>query len=131
MKKHFVTFESPGTFVHESTTKPIGSWDVAAAVETARGIHERHGATPFAFYFATRTRRDDDLDSKITATSGRYFLGGRVETIEEVDARNDPSEKILRANMHGNNIERIVVNDNSWKSTQPLGENDVVLDFTP
>ena len=31
MKKHFVTFLSPGTFVSETTTKPIASWSVEKA----------------------------------------------------------------------------------------------------
>ena len=42
MKAHFVTFSSPGTFVHEETTKPIGSWDTEKAIEMAREITERH-----------------------------------------------------------------------------------------
>ncbi len=45
MQKHFVTFYSPGTFVSEETTNPIGSWDVAAAMKMAHGIVERYAAT--------------------------------------------------------------------------------------
>ena len=127
MEKHFVTFFSPGTFVAETTEKPIPAWDVDAAVEIARTISERHGAKPYGFQFSTRTRADDDLDSKVSERSAMYYLGGRIETREEVEARNDPTEVVLRSNMRGNDIKRIVINENSWKWTQPLTDRDVVL----
>ena len=129
MKKHFVTFLSPGTFVHEETTKPIDSWDVDKAREMARAIKERHGATPFAFVFSTRQRGPLDLDSKEVAHSGRYYLGGKVETLEEVEARQDPNEDTLRFNMRCNEWHRIITNRNSWKITQPLETDDVVLEW--
>ena len=131
MEKHFVTFYSPGTLMSEVSVKPIDAWDVEAATEMARSIMERHGATPYGFRFTTRSRGDDDLDSKVSKTSPTYFLGGRIETLEEVEARDDPNEKILRFNMRSNGWSRIVVNDNSWRVTQPLEDGDVVLDFTP
>jgi hypothetical protein len=131
MEKHFVTFYSPGTFVAEDTTRPIEQWDVDAAVAMARDITERYGATPYGFRFTTRSREDADLDSKTTATSNMYYLGGEIETVEQVEARADPAERILLANMKGNGYGRIVVNRNSWKWTQPLRDNDVVLDFDP
>jgi len=45
MKKHFVHFLSPGTFVAEETSKPIASWSVEKAVKMAREITERHGGS--------------------------------------------------------------------------------------
>ena len=129
MKKHFVIFLSPGTFVSEQTEKPIDSWDVDKAVEMSRSIKERHAAIPYGFYFATRERKDDELDSKEIKRSHYYYLGGTVLTLEDVKNRKDPKDKILISNMEGNDYDRIVVNDNSWRSTMPLGENDVVLDY--
>jgi hypothetical protein len=131
MEKHFVTFYSPGTFVAEQTTKPISSWDVNRAAEMAHDITERYGATPYGFQFTTRSRSDDDLDSKESARSAFYHLGGCVETLADVETRNDPKEEILRSNMRGNGWDKIVVNDNSWRSTRPLGPGDVVLDWVP
>lgn len=131
MKKHFVTFYSPGTLVSETTTKPIDSWDTDRAMEMAHEIKERHGATPYGFQFSTRERDDGDLDSHETARSQTYYLGGRIETLAEVEARNDPEEKILRSNMRGNGCDRIVVNENSWRMTRPFHADDVVLDWTP
>ncbi len=131
MTQHFVHFLSPGTFVSEESSKPIDSWDVAAACEMAHEINERYGATPYGFRFSTRSRGEQDLDSKETASSGIYYLGGKVETLAEVEARNDPKEEILRYNMRCNNYEKIIVNTNSWKFTAHLREGDTVLDWTP
>ena len=113
MKKHFVTFLSPGTFFAETTTKPIDSWDVDKAVEMARTVKERYNARPYGFRFSTRERGPDDLDSKEVKTSGVYFLGGKIETLKEVEARNDPKEEILRSNMRCNGWKKIVVNRRS------------------
>ena len=131
MKKHFVEFLSPGTFVSETTSKDIESWDVAAACEMARGIVERHAAKPYGFRFVTRERGPDDLDSKVAETSGIYYLGGRLRTLAEVEADNLPNESILRSNMRGNGIDTIVENNNSWKFTAEFRERDKLLDWTP
>ena len=131
MEKHFVTFYSPGTFVAETSSKPIGaSWDIETAVSMARDIVERHGAKPYGFRFTTRRRDEDDLDSSVTATSPMYYLGGKVETLDQVAARNDPKDEILLSNMRCNNYNRIIVNNNSYRWTQPLKIDDVVLDVT-
>ncbi len=94
----------------------------------AGDIRAWNGARPYGFFFRTRSRGPDDLDSKETARSGVYYLGGTVATLAEVEARNDPTEETLRANMRGNGWDRIVTNTNSWKWTQPLGDGDTVLD---
>lgn len=128
MKAHFVEFLSPGTFVAESTIRPIDSWDIEAAVTLAADVVERHSARPYGFRFLTRERGDNELDSKVTESSGVYYLGGRIDTIDDVRKRADPKEEILLANMECNGIDRIVINENSWRWTQPLGERDTVLD---
>lgn len=130
-QQHFVTFYSPGTFVAEATCKPIDAWDTALAMKIADEITERHGATPYGFRFSTRERGDDDLDSKQAAMSPMHYLGGKVETLAEVEARDDPKESVLRSNMRINGYSRIIVNDNSWRWTQPLNDGDIVLNYTP
>ena len=131
MQKHFVTFYSPGTFMSETTSKPIDSWDVEKAKEMAHEVVERYDATPYGFQFSTRSRGDDDLDSKQSAESPFYHLGGKVETLAEVEARNDPKEEILRSNMRANGYDQIVVNDNSYRSVHPFRKDDVMLDWKP
>jgi hypothetical protein len=127
IEKHFVTFLSPGTFMAESTTKEISSWNVSKAKSMADTIEERYSAVPYAFYFTTRTRGPEDLDSKVTATSPTYYIHCKVETLEEIEARNLPDERILRSNMRGNGYAKVVVTKRGWKWTQPLRDGDVVL----
>lgn len=129
MQKHFVTFYSPGTFFDESDTREIDSWDANYAQHLARTIFQRHGSRPYGFQFSTRGRGDNDLDSTEIARSGMYFLGGVIETYDEVFARNDPSERILRGNMESNGWRHILINTNSWKHTSPFVEGDTLLDF--
>lgn len=131
MEQHFVTFYSPGTFVSEETTRPIDKWDTDHAVTMAHEITERHGATPFGFQFTTRSRSESDLDSKVTSESPMYYLGGTIRTLEEVISENKPDESILRSNMETNDIKRIITNNNSWRHTSVLNDNDIVLDFVP
>jgi hypothetical protein len=130
MKQHFVEFLSPGTFVSECTTRPIDKWDVEQAKTLALFISERHDATPYGFRFITREREDDELDSKVTKVSGMYFLGGKVETLQEVRDRKDPKERCLLSNMECNGYDKIIVNTNSWKITLPLEKDDVVLEWS-
>ena len=127
MEKHFVTFFSPGTFVAETTDKPVASWDVEKAKRMARGIVERHGATPYAFQFSTRTRGHKDLDSKVSKRSGLYYLGGKIETLAEVEAREPDS--ILASNMRGNGWDRVVTTTNGYRWTQPLRKGDSVVEW--
>jgi hypothetical protein len=128
MQQHFVTFYSPGTFVAETTAKPVDSWNVDDAVAMAALIEERHGAKPYGFRFTTRGREDSELDSKVIATSPMHYIGGKVETREEIEARNDPNEEILRSNLRCNGHERVWTTTNGWRWTQPLGSDDVVID---
>lgn len=128
MQQHFVTFYSPGTFVAEETTKPLDAWSVDLAVRMAREIKERHGAVPYGFRFSTRERGPDDLDSHESARGPMYYLGGKVETLEQVKARATEKDRILIRNMEGNGWHRIITNNNSWRWTQPLNDDDVVLD---
>lgn len=129
MKKHFVEFYSPGTFVSEETSLDIDSWDIEKAMKMARSIKERHGATPYGFRFYTRERKENDLDSKVTKTSNMYYLGGKIETLAQVKARATKEDSILISNMECNGWNQIITNDNSWRITQALRENDIVLDW--
>ena len=130
MKKHFVTFYSPGTFVSETTEEPITSWDIDIAVEMSTKILERYEARPYGFRFSTRERGQKDLDSKVTKTSNLYYLGGDILTLEQVKARKDPKDKILISNMECNHLDKIIENRNSWLFTGALEKNDVVIDMS-
>lgn len=131
--QHFVTFYSPGTFVSETNRVEVESWNVDHAVELARQTIQRHGARPYGFAFTSETRkvvhRDGIPDIKTDVTrSPMYYIGGKVETLQEIVDRNLKSEEILRSNMICNGYDRVIVNTNSYKSTWPLHAEDVVLD---
>lgn len=129
MQKHYVVFYSPGTLVSETTSYEIDSWDVDKAVAKSKDVKERYNARPYGFRFVTRSRSDDELDSKETASSNMYYLGGTVRTREEVLAGTDPRESILRSNIRDNkDVTKILVNTNSYKFTTGLYDGDVVLD---
>ncbi len=136
MRKHKVTFYSPGTFVSESTTRDIDSWDTVKAVEMSEQIKERYNARPYGFIFTTVIVANDVSDgeggtlkvqSKEVERSGLHFLGGRLETYDDVVARNDDKENILRSNMRNNESWIICINDNSFRSTIPFGEEDCIV----
>lgn len=112
----------------ETTTKPIKSWDVAAAQKMAATITERHNANPYGFQFTTRERGVKDLDSKVVRTSNMYYLKGQVRTVEQVRKDARPDEKILLSNMECNGYSRIITSNTPWRWTQPLEDGDVVLE---
>lgn len=124
MEKHFVVFFSPGSFVAEDTTLPIDSWSVDKAVSMSTKIKERYGAKPYGFHFITKTRGDADLDSKVTKTSGMYYMNCKVQTIKDFDPVAD---RILIDNMRCNKWDRVVTTTKGYKWTQPLRPGDVVL----
>jgi len=136
-RKHTVTFYSPGTLFSEQSEKDIDSWDTKKAVEMAESITERYNAKPYAFVFRTYKTHDPvsdgeggflKVESKKEKESGYYFLGGKLETYDDVLARNLDSENILRSNMRGNEYWIVCINTNSFKSTMPFGEEDKIVD---
>lgn len=110
MKQHFVEFKRPGTFLVEISTFHIESWDVAKAIGISKTV-----VHAFAFQFVTRERGENDLDSHETARSGNYFLVGKIETLEEIEARN------------GNGWDSIITGVNGYKWTQPFLPRDVIV----
>lgn len=137
MRKHEVTFYSPGTLFSESSTFDIDDWDTAKAVKMSKKVTERYGAKPYAFTFTTVLTGKDVSDGeggtlkvqpKEVEKSGMHFLGGKLETYDDVVARNKPEEDILRSNMRGNGMWIVCINTNSYRSTLPFSEKDFVVD---
>ena len=134
-RQNFVTFYSPGTFVSECGSQPCESWDIREAVQRAKKVKERYGATPYGFRFESRIVADPVSDGeggtlavqpKTVKESGTHFLGGTLLTLREVEARNQDDERILRSNMRHSPI--VCVNTNSYRSTLPFEEGDILLD---
>ncbi len=128
--KHFVHFLSPGTFVAETTVKEIDAWDCDEAMRMADAIVERHAATPYAFYFTTKERGEEDFDSRRTEKSSTYHLGGELLTVEDIEKENNRDNAILLSNMRSNHT-KVVRNTNSWLHHAAFEEGDVLLKYIP
>lgn len=142
-EEHFVTFTSPGTFFCEESSVVIDTWNIARAVEISKTITERHGATPFAFKFGTRLVAVESLEDgrggtldvapREIACSCRHFLGGQIYEYSDVEASQDPAvfgrtPDMLLSNMRSSGWPFVLINNNSYRSTQPFEETDVVVD---
>jgi len=136
MKKHYVIFYSPGTFLSEESSKEISSWDTVEAVQLSKDIQERYGAKPFGFRFTTCIAHEDiddgeggklKVESREVAKSGIHYLGGSIITIQEVHERNDPSESILLRNMECSRQAVLVENRNSYRHTGFFYEDDCIV----
>lgn len=129
IRKHYVTFVSPGTFMPETNTEEVESWDIEAATQRASEILQRYNARPYSFHFTTVENDGTKMNGEQTDRSPNYFLGGKVLTLQDVKDRNDPDDEILISNMENNNMDRVVENHNSFRATLQLRPDDVVLDF--
>lgn len=136
VNKHYVVFFSPGTFVSEQTEKEIDTPDIRVAVEMAKSITERYGAKPYGFQFVLRKTHpplDDGENGKLEVLSkeirrsGTYFIGGRLRFLDEIERENDQNERHISDNMRLNDYPIVIENVNSWKSTMPFQEEDVLL----
>jgi hypothetical protein len=135
MRTHRVIFYSPGTFFPEESSREIDSWDTRRAVELSKEVVERHNARPHSFRFKTYLTAAPvpdgeggvlNVEPKEVDASGLYFLGGRLRTLEEVKAENNPKEQILISNME-NNCPVAIENRNSWLFTGEFGERDCIV----
>lgn len=126
MKQNFVRFFSPGTFVAESTTKEIASWNVPKALEMMADIEERYGARPYGFQFFTKKRGWRDFEPKEVDRSGMYYVNCKVQTVEDIEAEG-PASAVLLQNMKSNGWDKVVSSTKGWSWTQPLREGDILL----
>jgi len=136
MRRHYVVYSSPGTFVDEETSREVAAWDVEAAAAGAADVTERHGAKPYGFQFVTVLVADPIPDGeggtlavepREVARSGMHFLGGTLLTLDSIRQRADPRDSILISNMEGNDWPVVVENNNSWRTVRPFGEEDCIV----
>lgn len=133
--KHFVIFASPGSFVSETSERPIESWDTKLAVGIAETIKERYGATPYGFQFETRLVAQDIPDGyggtmqvqpKTVKKSGMYYFG-KLETLDEIKAKRDPRNKILISNMECNDWPIMAMTTRGYSHASIFSEADFLV----
>lgn len=134
-EKCYVRFFSPGTMFSEESCRPIDSWNIAAAVEMANGIKERHAAKPYGFKFVTMLEHDPIPDGrggtfavepKQLRESAMHHFGGKILRYDDVP--DDQEHSILRGNMRCNDMPLVIENRNSWRHTGEFKADDVVVE---
>ena|SRR5260370_29692775 len=125
--EHWAEYFYPGSLFTESENKKLKARDVNKALAACLP-----GAFAFQFYdvcvkvgvledgekIEKRTRRND---------SGRYYPGGILKTLEEVEAMGK-DYSILASNMRCNNWNPVVLTRRG--NYQPFERNDVLLPET-
>jgi hypothetical protein len=137
MRKHYVTFYSPGTFFAETRAVPIDAWDPVKAVAMSNGVEERYGAKPYAFQFSTYLEPDTVPDGerglaevrpKLIEEGPLHYIGGQVDTYDDICHRENPDDMILLSNMRGNGFWVTVTNRRSYRTTRPFEPTDLIVD---
>ena len=119
---HKVEFLLPGSFLPESVVRTLDERSVDAATTQVPA-----GAFCFVLFDVPETP-DLGPDFVVTAkrqnVSGRYYLGGDVLTLAEVEALG-PEKRILASNMRGNGWARVIkTRRGNW---QPFTDEDALL----
>lgn len=131
-KYYLVTYFSPGTFFAESSSKEFAEIDLKKIATAAKKVKERHGATPWGFEIVEMRRPVEKGEFEVVPKTvrqigGRYHLTGELKRYDDIPETE--KTHILRSNMWGNDWPIIVENRNSWLSTQPFEQEDVIVDW--
>lgn len=136
IRKHYIIYHTPGDGFKRAMfpTDLELDWQTSKleaideAVERSADMNAENPAfRPFAFNFLTKARGENDLDSHVEAQSHLFWLGGHVESVSDLIARNDPTERIIVNNMRDLNADYVITNRNSFTWVQPFSPGDVVL----
>ena len=120
-EQHYLVLLITRGFNSESITQKIDSWDVEKALQKYAKAIETYHSMLYGFRFITKK------DGKIVKTSGSYYVNGKIETLKELIARNDPKDEILIENLYFNKFDACVRCYNGW--TTFLFENDIVIEL--
>ena len=124
LKKYVVAkYWMPGSFLAETTSKKLDSWDLDEAVEKAPDKGP-YGPGAYAFeliQYVTTNVEGFEVIPKEIAHSGTYFLGGTIYTIDDIK-REVPNSSILISNMEGNGWLKVI--KTNCGTFQPFTEKD-------
>jgi hypothetical protein len=116
MKKTYVEFYYPGSFMSESSSHEVESRDRPASIPV--------NAYAYSFYDREETVVDGEKLVGLIKNRSPMTYFGQTMTIDEVK-RNVPNCNILVSNMECNGWEKVV--RTKLGNFQPLNEGDVVL----
>lgn len=138
MRKHYVTFLCPGTFMSEQRTEPIDAWSLHEAAARSSRVVERWGATPYAFFFITRLEAASvpDGEGGMLRVMGReversamHHMHATVRSIDELQAdRSGRDLTVLLSNMRGNGWPLVAESIGRYRHFAPYERADVCVD---
>ena len=125
--RDFVTFFTIGKTDAEEDTKLVPGWNVELAITMARNMYSRQFIKPYAFRFSSRAWSNVDLCSTVRATGPMNYLGGRMEPLAKLEARDEPEERLLLAKIRERGFGTVVVIQlGSKRLIAPLAGGDAV-----
>ncbi len=126
MKHNFVIFYAPGEITDLEVAFHIEEWDYEKALYMVPGIIEEGICVPFSFIFESREYNDfGDFCEDDTEVSCTYFLGGKIFNRSEIFDK----DRFIYEKMIMNDVDRVIVNNNSSEIIKPFTYNDIILDF--
>lgn len=122
MKKYFIRYLYPGLIFSDSREVET---DMTTEQWARKLVPRELPCQPFAFQYVVRERGEQDLDSRVTETSGRYYFGGEVFTLADIEARKFFSDRILIENMKCNGYAKVII---TGRQAQHFADNDTRLE---
>lgn len=128
----FARFYSPGTLFAETSERRLETGTLEEAVQAAKSVKERHGATPYGFDLITKIVAPPVPDGeggtlsvqpKEVDRKGRFYLGGKLLMYEDAE-----DGSIMASNMRCNRYPICIENTNSYRFTYYFEEGDAIVD---
>ncbi|KQW72338.1 hypothetical protein [Ensifer sp. Root127] len=127
MSTKHIRFLFDASFKSTEYVVETSSWDVEAAAGIAHRLTLERGVQPYAFWFESR-EPGHGPEPKI---SGTYYLGGKLQTLDELRAENDPSAVIMIHHLEARGIERVVTTNCPCLASFPFRDGDHILEWEP
>ena len=123
---HFVTYLFSPDSCSKPITVPSPAWDPRHAIERIDTVCGTHRHRPHRFYFTTP--HDANHGFTNPTRSHMYYLGGFVETQQQVLERTSPQSPLYRS-MVDKNVHQVVTIQRDTIHTYPLTPNDIVMNM--
>ncbi|MBB6487942.1 hypothetical protein [Rhizobium lusitanum] len=126
MNNEFAVFAFAGNFSSTERRVAIQSRNVEYAEGIAQQMTIECGFQPVAFRFETMSD-----DGSIQNRSGWFYLGGTVETLQDITGKNEPGDSRLIHFLEESGLNKIVTNNCPYLVRFPLRDQDQVLSWEP
>jgi hypothetical protein len=124
-----VIFSIPLMRTQNEVREPISSSNIEEAREIGCRLAAEFGVSPVSFVFAIDITGSDQKPKE--GYSRRYFLGGDVRTIKDVQRDKKPTERILLDRMRREGFDRVLTIKGAVTMNFLIGKDDIVLEPLP